>query len=256
MKTLRLVTALLACTMPCACDDDAVHGGPRRGRGATEPSAVVPVPAPPEGETSPRPHRPRLLDQRALEAQERGPAAPAASQAGGAPGEAAEEAEGRDLEADLRRAFGAPADCLSEETRDAMGDALTLQVSVRVTPAGRVVSAEVTGGALSEADRACLTRRAEGIRMAAPIEDAPRTVSATIRYSVQDGRVTTTERELPERSYGPGTLLPDSTLPAAGTETERPAGSLAPSSTLPAQGAEGRPPGFVPPSSTLPALGE
>lgn len=252
----RLGVALLAIAGLLGACDDALSGGARRGRGVSEPPPV-PVPLP-EGAPveAPRAPRPRLLDREGVELADTPGTPPvgAPAGAGSAPADEARERE-RELSADLQRAFGSPAGCLSEATRDALEGELTVQVSVRVTPAGRVVSADVGGGALSEADRACMQRHALGIRLAGPIEAAPRAVSATIRYRVEDGRVTTTTRELPQREYGPGTLDPDSTLPAAGTETERPGGSVAPSSTLPARGADERPPGFVPPSHTLPAQG-
>ena len=253
----RLGVALLAIAGLLGACDDALSGGPRGGRGVSTP-APVPVPLP-EGEPveAPRAPRPRLLGSEA----ERSPGADNRALAGeaapGGTGAAAEEATEarRDLSADLQRAFGAPTGCLSEATRDGLEGELAVQVSVRVTPTGRVVSADVTSGALPEPDRACMERHALGVRIAGPVEDAPRAVSATIRYRVQDGRVSTTTRELPQREYGPGTLNPDSTLPAAGSATERPAGSVSPSRTLPAQVPAERPPGFVPPSRTLPAQG-
>lgn len=144
---------------------------------------------------------------------------------------------------------------MSEQTRDAIGDRLRVQVTVRVTSTGRCVSAQVSGSGLSESDLACLTQRAEGVRLPGPINDAPRTVTASIDYAVEDTRTSRTERTPEEPERHRGTLRADRTLSPAGTETERPRGFVQPSRTLPPTAEPGPAPGYVPPGSTLPALG-
>ncbi len=187
-------------------------------------------------------------------------ALPAASGGGGlvvTHDEGTEEDPEAVLSRALERAFGAPVRCLSAATRDALGDHLTVNVSVRVLPSGRVVSATVTGAGLSDEDIDCMRTHAEGLRLPGPIERAPRAVAAQVRYEIEDTRVTRTETEGPgPRELGAGTLAPDSVLPPAGTETDRPGGFVAPSSTLPALNEPGPAPGYVPPGSTLPARAE
>lgn len=172
----------------------------------------------------------------------------------------------------LRMRFGTPTDCVSEQTRETLRGALDITVTVRVMPSGRVTSSSVSGRGLSAADLACMRARAEGIHLPGPVENAPRSVMATVRFEISSTPGTTQEPEpLPERQLGPGHVRAGSTLPASGTESERPRGFVPPSSTLPANAPEGagtgttlpaggteteRPRGFVPPSSTLPAINE
>lgn len=217
--------------------------------------------------STPAPRRRRVRDR-----------PPAGGAAGPGPrgGIVAEEpSEEEDPDERLRRAlaqsFGTPTACLSDQTRDRLEDELAVHLSVRVMGSGRVLSAQVSGAGLSAEDRECMVARAEGLRLPGPIEGAPRTVSTTVRYEVQDSRVTVSERgdpyvtfapggedgePPPPREYGPGTVHPDSTLPPAGSTEGRPAGSVAPSSTLPALAEPGPAPGAVPPAHTLPATGD
>ncbi|HJL15825.1 MAG TPA: hypothetical protein RMH99_09225, partial [Sandaracinaceae bacterium LLY-WYZ-13_1] len=203
-----------------------------------------------------------LTDEERRRRDRRAPRVPGHAAAAGGGGVTADEGalvageEGPDVRGMLERAFGTPTRCLSEETRDALEDSLQVTVTARVLPSGRVLDAEVSGGALSDADRACMRRHARGMRLRSDLPGTPRSVTATITYAVRDDRVTRTERTVPDRGLHPGTLDPDSTLPAAGTVEGRPAGSVTPDRTLPAVGSDERPPGFVPPSSTLPARGD
>lgn len=166
------------------------------------------------------------------------PPSPAAASTGPRGAEADEVDEsGVDLRAALQRAFGSPAHCISSETRAHLGDSLSLLVSVRVTGTGRVVSATVTGSSLSDDDLSCMRRHAESLRLPSPIEDAPRTVAASVRYEVAGGSITTAGDPAsapPVRTAPPNSQPPGRTLPAAGSVTERPAGFVPPSSTLPA----------------------
>jgi len=132
----------------------------------------------------------------------------------------------------LRSAFGTPTSCISASTRERLQGALTLNVTVRVSPSGRVTSATVSGAGLASGDVACMTERAEGLRLG-PIEDAPRSVRATITFDIASTAGTRSDSETPEWQNRPGAQAPGTTLPAGGTAA--------------------RPTGFVPPSSTLPA---
>ncbi|MCB9596182.1 MAG: hypothetical protein H6719_25900 [Sandaracinaceae bacterium] len=251
MSSLRHLGAglLLACAVGAGCDS----GGPSMNpvateRGAGQPTDVhgaVPPPglpavgardpearhAPPP---SPNPH-PR-------------PALPPAGGAGG--GAAGQEPTGaapaQDYSNALRTAFGTPTDCISAETRASLQGSVTVHVSVRATPSGRVTSATVSGNGLSSQDTACMTTRAERLQLVGPIEGAPRTITADITYTV--------------------TSTPGSPATAGGWETTwgnaqptagpLPSGAQAPGTVLPAVGATGRPEGSVAPSSTLPAIVE
>lgn len=234
----RLLVGILALFLGAGCDDGP---GPRVNPLRTRGGAVVETPA-----ASNRPdEEPSTFLPR--------PAAPAPAPA---PREAEPAVRRDELPEALQRAFGAPTACISAATREQLGATLRLHVSARVTGTGRVVSATVSGPALSPADLDCLRRHAEGLRLPGPIENAPRTVATTVEYQVASASARPAEPSPPPpRERQPGSVAPGSTLPAAGTVPGRPGGSVAPGSTLPASGtATERPPGFVPPSSTLPAV--
>lgn len=254
-------TWVLALVVASGCGDttDATVG---RGRGARGPAAATASPQAADDAPVPFGEAPAADRERARARPRRpdpGPRRAPGRAAGGGAGATglgeAPDGESEDVRDLLRRAFGTPTACLSEQTRDALDDRLTVTVTARVMPSGRVLDAEVSSSALSEADRACMRRHARGLRLRSGLEGTPRAVTASIEYTVQDDRVSRTEREAPPRDLHPGTLAPDRTLPAAGTAEGRPPGSVTPDLTLPAQGSDERPPGFVPPSSTLPARG-
>ncbi|MEZ4336950.1 MAG: hypothetical protein R3B82_10010 [Sandaracinaceae bacterium] len=164
----------------------------------------------------------------------------------------------------LRTAFGTPTDCISAETRGRLQGRLTVSVSARVTPSGRVISANVSGSGLGPEDLACMTRRAQAMQLSGPIEGAPRTVRASITYEIASTPATPGREGGWELDWGPsspsqGTLPPGAQAPGIVTPARGPSGpapgSVAPDVTLPAQGSTTHPPGYVPPDSTLPAQG-
>lgn len=193
------------------------------------------------------------------------PAGPGVAPAGGPTAEPAGPAPAGppDYGNALRTAFGTPTDCISAQSRERLRGDLTVSVSARVTPSGRVTSANVSGSGLSPEDLACMTRRAEALQLAGPIEGAPRTVSTSITYAIASTPSTGTEGGW-ELDWGPsspaqGTLpagaqAPGIVTPARGP-SGRPPGAVAPDSTLPALAPSTPPPGYVPPASTLPATG-
>ncbi len=254
---MRWLWAVSALVVVAACGDppppSATRGPGNDPLSSTPESALPPppgsAPATPAGGSrhrlSPRPMPPPLPSTRA----------------GGGGGARAAEATGptdAELRGALTRAFGAPTSCISEEARDAIEGTLTVQVSVVLTAEGRVTRGDVSAPHLSRDDLECMRRHAEGLHFINEVPDAPRTVTASIEYQIHEtpGEAHT---ELPPVVRGPGRLAPDTTLPAGGTETERPNGFVSPTSTLPSQNPSnrgplpGRPSGFVAPSSTLPA---
>lgn len=83
----------------------------------------------------------------------------------------------RDFPSELRAAIGSPTSC------GALG-AHTTRVSIRfsavVTENGIVTRGTVSGSAMPPATLACLQTRLERVRLAGDIENAPRTISASI----------------------------------------------------------------------------
>jgi hypothetical protein len=217
---------LLACDAPSAPE---ARGAGRGVRGPTDLPAPAAAPAP-------SPTRSRREPRRAAPAPSVGRAEPAVA----APLASPEAPSASDLSAALARAFGTPTDCISAATRERLttGDGarrLSMQVQVVVTGSGRVTRASVSGSQLAEDDLECLRRRAEAVRIDAPIPDAPRSITTSIEYDVRSARVTPSGPDpIVGVPRGPGQVAPSSTLPGAQTETERPRGFIPPSSTLPA----------------------
>ncbi|MBX3272144.1 MAG: hypothetical protein KF729_17900 [Sandaracinaceae bacterium] len=163
----------------------------------------------------------------------------------------------------LRAAFGTPTDCISEGSRETVRGQFTVRVSVRATPTGRVTSASVNAPGLRAEDVACMTRRAEALRLPSPIEGAPRTITASIEYRASGTPGSRTDGEwVADWGAGtpaPGALPPGAQAPGIVTPAIGPStipGQVAPAHTLPALGPSGMPPGYVPPGQTLPAQGE
>jgi len=251
----RWCAGLALAALAAGCSGETLDGRRiQNERGAVDPTAsrgatarpVTPAPGAVDPNATRRPPAPTPGARAAI------PAAPGATAGAGA---AAGGGDTADYSAALASAFGSPASCISASTRERLEGQSTLRVSVRVraTPSGRVTSATVTGGGLSDEDRACMTAHAEGLRLPA-IEDGPRTVSASIEYDVQSTPGTRTDPETPEYRLPSGAQRPGVVLPAQGAEG-RPAGAVTPDSTLPAQTDQGRPAGSVEPDIVLPAQG-
>jgi hypothetical protein len=152
-------------------------------------------------------------------------------------GEEDEEAE-LDLAVRVRNAYGYPAECLGP---DAVAEGITelsIRLTVTMTATGTVTRASVYAPVSGEA-LACLQRRAERVRVAGPIPEAPQTVSTSIQMRAVNrlaaAQSTAQTREPPE--YGP---------PPGNTE--------APATVLPAVVGDGPAPGSVPADETLPAV--
>ncbi len=163
---LLLVAAL-------GCDDDR----PPAPRGASQGLAgqdPVAAPAPP-------PTTRRRRDERSPSPP------PSTTMAAEAPA-AREEAPQRDFEAELRAIAGAPASCGSLGPATAP---ITIRLSATVTSQGVVTRGSASGNVPAEVE-ACLTRRIEHGRFRAPVEDAPRRVSAELRLEVAEAPSTTT----------------------------------------------------------------
>jgi hypothetical protein len=244
-----LAVALALTTMACGGSDDA-EAPSGSGRGPFSAAAAAPTPprAPP---TSPR-SRSRGPDPVA-----HGAVAPAI-----VPGpigsttrvdvtETTTEAHERDLGVELANAIGSPASCIDLETARSLHGHLRVHVTATVMATGSITRATATGSGLSREALACVEARALAAHLAAPIERAPRGVSASLDYDVSatdDTRTTST----PDFVLQPGAVAPGVVTPAVGPD--RPVeGRVTPSSTLPATGGAGRPEGSVAPDIVLPA---
>jgi hypothetical protein len=91
----------------------------------------------------------------------------------------------RDLEEELRGAYHLPHDCFTFARVSEMGESITLRVTVTVMPSGRVTEGSVRGSGLTDAETECLERAALDVRLRAPVDGAPRTVSASIEFAIE-----------------------------------------------------------------------
>jgi hypothetical protein len=130
---------------------------------ASPPAVTPPAPERLPGPPVARPPRPEPT------------AAPAAT--------ADDEPPPRDYAAELLQALGSPIDCLRPRKGEAAPPALRIDVEAHVMPSGGVGRALARCPDLDAGELACIRRRAEGLRLQAPIEGAPRQVDATIHLT-------------------------------------------------------------------------
>jgi len=116
-----------------------------------------------------------------------------------------QEAPERDFEAELRRLAGDPASCGSLGPATAP---ITIRLAATITSQGVVTRGSASGNVPSEVE-ACLTSRIEHGRFRAPVEDAPRRVSAEVRLEVAEAPSTMTVDTTPmfEPVGVPGTAI-------------------------------------------------
>ncbi|MBO6934871.1 MAG: hypothetical protein JJ863_07845 [Deltaproteobacteria bacterium] len=181
---------LLIAALGCEDEQRVAPRGVERGMPVQDPLAA---PAPPPTTRRRRQQTPPTAP---------GPATPMAAEAPAAP---AAEGPERDFAAELRSIAGAPASCGS------LGPAtgpITIRLSATVTSQGVVTRGSATGNVPAEIE-ACLTSRIEHGRFRAPVEGAPRRVSAELRLEVAEAPSTTTIDTTPmfEPVGVPGTTI-------------------------------------------------
>lgn len=165
-----LVWALVAAGLPgCGgCEGDGGDGAglPPRGVAPAAPPPAPSAPAPADPAPDPAGDRPRLADG----ADDDAPAAPSHG--------------ARDLEGELSRAFGTPTDCFPAAFVTRNPGTLTVTVVARFPRDGEASNVRVTAPGAPESVRRCLEARAAGIRLPAPIPEAPRRVEAIIPFEL------------------------------------------------------------------------
>ncbi|MAQ13663.1 MAG: hypothetical protein CMN30_02585 [Sandaracinus sp.] len=154
---------MLVLALACG-DDDAPPPGRALGGGpVSDPVAAAVVPG-------------------AVGARAEGAPAGGPGSAGATPEAEEEEEETRDFAAELRTIAGDPRSCGS------LGEAtgpITIRLLATTTSQGVVTRSSVSGN-IPAAVRTCLEARLSRGRFRAPVEEAPRTVSAEIRLEVEE----------------------------------------------------------------------
>lgn len=127
------------------------------------PAAPVDAPAPP-----PRPPPP--------------PPPPAAPEAPAGPAELEPE---RDYAAELAALVGSPLDCLQPRKVGDAPEQLSVELEAYVMESGLISRGYVRSSVLGADETNCIRRRLEAQHLAAPVDDAPRQVRATIRFALK-----------------------------------------------------------------------
>jgi hypothetical protein len=91
--------------------------------------------------------------------------------------------EERDLNAELLAAVGSPVDCLKPRTGESAPTALHIQIDATVVETGLVTRAYAHSSQLDAEELQCMTKRVSSLRLRAPIDQAPRSLSATLELT-------------------------------------------------------------------------
>ena len=184
------VLCTLACVMPGASLACGGGGGepqaspPASSRGPRKYAADVPSP----DEEARRAAEAAEAAKRAAAASPIAPAAKPAAEAPAAAKPAAEEKPARDLGAELATAVGNLAACVQPRTAGsgtAAGTTLAIGLEAVVTENGIVTRSSVRASALEAPELDCVRRRLAAVRLRAPVEEAPRTVTTSITLTLQ-----------------------------------------------------------------------
>jgi hypothetical protein len=101
------------------------------------------------------------------------------------PTEAAPDAGKRDYGAELRAALGDPSGCLAARTGPDAPREIGIEFEAHVMAAGNVSRGYVRSPQLVAEELECLRKRIEPLRLRPPIDDAPRTVRATLKLVLE-----------------------------------------------------------------------
>jgi hypothetical protein len=114
------------------------------------------------------------------------PAAPADTEPEQAPEQApAEEAPQRDYAAELLGALGTPSDCLKPRNAADAPPEIAVDLEAHVLDTGQTTRGYARSPALDPDELSCVQRRLEAVRLQAPVQDAPRTITATLRLQLK-----------------------------------------------------------------------
>jgi hypothetical protein len=204
-RTARAV--VIALLLGCASDEqtDAPNDAPRGPRQL--PSETVAAQPQPTAEA------PRALE------------APAAARKDEPEEPQPEKKDERDYAAELLAAIGTPAHCVKPRTGPDVPSEIRIDVDVTVVEIGRVTRAYVSSPGLEPDELKCVEQQVAALRLAAPIDAAPRSVRTTVVLKLQpaaapdaqraDGEGTTARPADPSATQ----LVP--AQPAAGPEGRR-----------------------------------
>lgn len=167
---LLIVVLLWGCWSDDSGSDEAAQARRR---------VAGPAPTAEPGQAPKPPNEPRTPATRPT-FDPRPPAQPEAVEA------APEPAKDRDYGAELKAGMGSPISCLKPRLRtDKTPDKITISLTASVMGSGGVSRGEVRSSVLGPTEIDCIRRRLEQQRLAPPIDDAPRRVTASIELVLQ-----------------------------------------------------------------------
>ncbi len=174
--------------MACACGKTEVELQPGpRAPGASAPPSAVPAVQAPRPTAAPNTNPPI-------------PLVPVVPQ-----DRAKRDLRKRDFSAELVSILGLPSSCLKPRAASTGPSTTDLSVTAHVMPSGSVSRGEAASAQLDANELACVRRLVESVHFAQPIDNAPFSVSATVKIQLHDanGGQARAPVQLPVQLQGP-----------------------------------------------------
>jgi len=171
------IWVLLSCTLLMACKQQSYGNTPVRQRGVGPSVELQPTAAKTKQH---EPFSPQLLPLRVDETQQAEELEPSGDTLPVAEAMPAEK-PARNLQHELESMIGSPVDCIAPRPAANAPPQLRLSLSASVMPSGAVGRGEVSASSeLTKPELDCVRGRLEALHFAAPIDNAPLTVSGSI----------------------------------------------------------------------------
>ena len=172
------IWVLLSCALLMACKQQSYGNTPVRQRGV----GPIVAPQPTAAKNKPQePLSPELLPLRVDETPQAEEAEPTSGDTLPVAEAMPAEKPVRNLQHELESMIGSPVDCIAPRAAANAPPQLRLSLSASVMPSGAVGRGEVSASSeLTKPELDCVRGRLEALHFAAPIDNAPLTVSGSI----------------------------------------------------------------------------
>jgi hypothetical protein len=91
----------------------------------------------------------------------------------------------RDLDAELKEAFGTPLSCLKPRTGPDVPPEIRIDIEATLIDNGMVTRSEARSAQLDDEELRCVRQRLSSVRLREPIEEAPRSARAAIQLTLK-----------------------------------------------------------------------
>lgn len=161
----------LCCAIACGDDQEQAPVG-RSTRGVfptqqAQPAQAAPIAAPTAAQPRPVEAPPVIAPAKPVEEQ------------------APEEKPKRDYSAELLAAVGTPAACLKARSSADAPAEISVSLETHVVDTGAVTRGYASSSRLDDEELLCIRKLLSGLRFQAPVDEAPRTVTATLRLQLK-----------------------------------------------------------------------